>query len=174
MSSRGSEAPSIEPLQSAARESRIVLDHQIDLVTRMDDIAMHTLRTSVLVIGVFVSAIGLAGPAAVAELSLPGLLVFAFGLGLLFVSILFGLVTLSTSSLSLGISDRHRRLLLQRGLDGTEWNELLLREYGRWEREMEQVAEQNSRWLYYVLWTFSGGIFLLACGTGVMTIRVVG
>lgn len=45
-----------EAYRSMLEESRAVLDHQVEFLNQMDDAALRTVRTSVIVIGIVVSA----------------------------------------------------------------------------------------------------------------------
>lgn len=74
-SESGQPSVDIEVLRSACEESRLVLDHQLDVLGEIDDKAIWSVRTAVIVLGLVISAVSFADGSSIRTLQLP---VFGF------------------------------------------------------------------------------------------------
>ncbi|MBP1955121.1 hypothetical protein J2752_002033 [Halarchaeum rubridurum] len=146
-SSESEETPPAETVEEAAletvrQESRTVLSEQVSLLNDIDDKAMRTVRTAVLLLGLVISAIKLSDqPVAPSEI---GPLVFSIGssgIALLLLAVLLGSITYSYSKPELGVSKDHRRDVVRGGYSNKEWLRLQLNEYDEW---IDDMSETNS------------------------------
>lgn len=105
---------------------------------------MRTVRTAVILLGILVSAAGIAGVRGLGEI--PRAVLFAFGVGsvLLLATAIIGVATYTLSDLSFGISSDHRREVIEGNYTEGEWLILLSHEYDRWISEMGQVNDDNA------------------------------
>lgn len=139
----------IEALRVTREESRAVLDHRLDSLNDLDDKAMWTMRTAVIVLGILASAAGIVGEATVT--SLPPAASAALGLGIvgLFCTLIVGAGTYSVSKTTVGVGESHRREVRAEGYTEPEWLTVLLDEYDDWIREMEQSTEVNASLVFW-------------------------
>jgi hypothetical protein len=156
---------SIETLRSACEESRAVLDHEIAILDDIDDKAIWTVRTAVILIGLVVSAASVAGSNGVL---VPTSVNVAAGAGVtvLFVTIVSGIFTYSISAPEPGISAQYRTAVLAQDIPEAEWRAELLEGYNRWIAQMQLVNEKNGWYLFLTQALLLFGVFLLALAGG--------
>lgn len=105
-----------EAYESMVSESRRVLDHQIGFLNQMDDAALRTVRTAVIVIGIVVSVAGLAPDQPDGGLSVVSFALGGLGVASLLGSIVLGVYTFRRSDATLGPS---RDFAMRYGTSGT-------------------------------------------------------
>lgn len=155
------EQTAIEALRVTRKESRTVLDKQINLLNDIDDKAMRSVRTSVIFVGIVISAIQVSG--GVEEVPPADSLVFklsAAGVGFLLISMISGIWTYSVSSANFGVSEDHRNDVLL-GYSEREWLIFVLNEYDEWIGEMEKTNTKNSVGLHTTLFSLISGLVCL-------------
>jgi hypothetical protein len=148
----------VEVLRLARREARFVLDHQLDGLDRLAERTMWTLRFSLVVLGVAVSA---------AALGVVGWLVNPFtvaGVTCLSASVVVGLASVGSGHPTVGIGSDHVEECLSESYSEAEWLTLLLANYRDW---MAETATKNEVYakLFGVTHALTGlGVVLLAVG----------
>ncbi|MFC4408594.1 hypothetical protein [Haloarchaeobius iranensis] len=151
-----------EALQVVRKESREVLSERIRLLKDIDDKAMRTVRTSVLFIGLVISAVQVSD-GSLSDASV-GTLSFQFGVGgvtLLLLSIISGVFTYSASDPDFGVSDGHRFDVIQGEYTEKEWLLFQLVEYNQWIGNMRQLNNDNVVLLHLTLFTATAGVISL-------------
>lgn len=129
-------------LRLTREESRAVLDRKYEVLDDIDEKAMHTVRTAIVLLSVVVSAAGIVGKDGLLAFGLlPGL--FA-GLGAcaLLLSVLGGIVIYTVSGVPDGISRSHQRDVIEHDFSEGEWLFVLLGGYVEW---IEAVSRTNNR-----------------------------
>lgn len=150
-----------ETLRITRVESRVVLDHQIDLLNEIDERALRTVRTSIVVLALLASAGQIAGPAQIRSLHWIQTTGFALA-GILFVlAILVGMAIYTVSHVPYGIGPTHRAEAEDGGYSERDWLKLLLEEYDDWSTEVLELTENNARWLTYAQGSFVGGTIVI-------------
>lgn len=148
-------------LRSACRESRAVLDHEIAILNDIDDKAIWTVRTAVVITGLVVSAASIAGNQGVAP-PLSVKLSAGFGVGVLLMTMVSGVMTYSISAPEPGISAQYRTAVLNESIPGEQWRRELLEGYNRWIAQMQLVNERNGYYLFVTQSLLLLGVLLLA------------
>lgn len=122
------------------QEARAVLEAQREALTDIDDKAMRTVRTTVLLLGIFVSAVE------IGELAVTAWLAYLGGI-VLMISLLLGLATYDESDPYLGPSSGYVHQLLDDDFGDSTWNEDLIATFAYWVEENGQTVRRNSRLL---------------------------
>lgn len=137
-----------EVVKSACEEAREVLDHQLSVQNDVDDKAIWSVRTSVIVIGLLLSA-GSFGNLS-QFLTLPWYVhgLAGFGVSSLVLTVFLGIGTYTITETSPGISHQRRMEVYQREYDEHEWPRRLLRDYQSWIVEQETWNERNGYYLF--------------------------
>ena len=113
----------VEVLRSGREEARVVLDNQLQVLTELQTKAMKTVRTTVLVLGLVLSATTLPGAKRVVNW------LVVSGVGSLVVGIILGLGTCSGSNPEVGIGTPYLRTMRRTSYDGSNWLDVLLGRY---------------------------------------------
>lgn len=127
----------VEVLRSGREEARVVLDHQLQFLSEMHTKALRTVRITILVFGLVLSATAFPrseqylNPFTVA------------GIGSLASSILFGLVTYSVSNSQLGVGPNYLLDARTMSYRESEWLDLLLSGYSEWIEDMERLNDST-------------------------------
>jgi len=163
-----------EDTESRARElsveeSRLVLDRQIDLLSEIDDKAMRTVRSSVLILGIAVSALSIGGSELVDQLVAPAVENRMFpsfpipphaafvvgyatlsGLSLSF-SIFIGTGIYTVSHVPLGMPDGERIRPFKEAISGAKWEQEIVSSHTNWiQHDLDPEIHNNSSWLSVV------------------------
>ena len=157
-------------LRLTCEESRAVLDRKYEVLDDIDEKAMHSVRTAIVLLGV-VSAVGIVGKDGLLAFGLlPGLVV---GLGAcpLLLSVLGGIVIYTVSGVPDGISRSHQRDVLEHGFSEVEWLFVLLGGYVEWIEAVSRTNHRNAMILTAVQSLLALGLALLvfAVALSVMT-----
>lgn len=168
---RDAEASDVEVLRSACAESRAVLDDQLAELADIGDKALWTVRTSMIVLGVVVSAASLADAATLRRLHEAVPVLGLFGVCLLLTASVYGLGTYFGADRVRGISPEFRRRA-RNGLAEHDWRILLLDGYDGWIEEMEVTTDRYGTHLFRAQAVFIGGVlaFVLAAGLSMWTL----
>lgn len=97
-----------ETLRVALEESRRTFDNQLALTDEIDDKAMRTVRTAVIVLGLLVSAAGIAPDGTFSDLQFFPIAMGGLGAGFLVVAVIVGIGTYEVTNVPFGISADHR------------------------------------------------------------------
>lgn len=150
-----------EALHLTRDESRAVLERKFEVLEDIDEKAMHSVRTAIILMGIVVSAVGIVGrDGLIAFGLLPGL--FA-GLGAcaLLGCVLGGIVIYTVSGVPDGISKSHQRDVLEHGFSESEWLFVLLVSYVEWIEAVGRTNRRNAMYLTIVQSLLAFGFFLL-------------
>lgn len=158
------DAPDPDTLEFLCGEAREVVDSQIGVLSDLDDKAMWTLRMSVLVFGLLLTALSLAVRAEVGDLERFVNLFTVLGVGALLNGMLFSVVAYTHTEFKPGPSGRDVRNLLEQDLEVGRYRESVLRSYEHWIRHNRHSIERDSTLLFLCQVLFIGGITLLATG----------
>jgi hypothetical protein len=179
--SGGDEATSGEPLEppgdshpaayrSMLDESRAVLDHQIEFLNQMDDAALRTVRTAVIVIGIVVSAASLGSGDRLGTLGSGSVGLAIGGICSLLFSIVLGVYTFRRSNATLGPSEDFALEVRHEEYDESEWYDLLLQGYHEWHGEMRTELAENAMHLYAVQGLLLLGMLLLTASVALIIV----
>jgi hypothetical protein len=151
-----------EALETVRKESRQVLSEQLRLLNDIDDKAMRSVRTSVILLGLVVSAVQLGN----SSLSVAKLGSWSFGFGmtgvcLLLLSVVTGVQTYSVSRPAFGVSDEHRADVVEGNYSEHEWLQFQLREYDQWIDSATQMNNKNAVLLHATLSSMVLGVLSL-------------
>lgn len=108
----------------------------------IDDKAMRSVRTAVILVGLVVSAVSVAGPSAIGEFSLFPILIGALGVVALAVSIIYGISIYSVTEYPTGIGSIHRTDVITGGYGQNEWNVSMLNDYDEWANKITEEIDQ--------------------------------
>ena len=150
-----------EALENAVEESRREYDKKVETMEEIDDKAMRSVRTAVILVGLVVSSVSVGGPSAVGAFSLPPVLVGAFGVVALAVSIIYGIGVYSTTQYPTGIGQLHRNDVMTGEYTHDEWSVNMIHEYGEWSEEVADEAAKNLQYLEIVQFSLSFGVIAL-------------
>lgn len=172
MADGGTDEPAIEALRLTREESRVVLDHRIAMLNDLDDKAMRTVRTDLVVLGVLASAAGIAGPDRLARLALPVKAISVIAGGCLFFSALVGIGVYVASDITVGIGSDYRTELRMQGYTEREWLEVLLDDYDEWTRSLRRIHENNALYLTVSQILLGVGLVLLVAATSLLVVPI--
>jgi len=170
--SSGASHSDVEAYRSLARESRSVLDHQISFLNQMDDAAVRTVRTGIIVIGIVVSAASIVSGrnVSITVESWP-IRLGIVGVIALLTSICLGIYTYRISNATLGLSRDFANEIREQQYDTIEWYDLLLGGFDEWQEQMRCELRTNARFLLAVQGLLLVGIVLLSLAVGVRLIQ---
>lgn len=148
----------VEVLRSGREEARVVLDHQLQLLSETHAKAIRTVRITGIVFGLVLSTATLLNATQFVNGFTIG------GIGSLVLAILFGLITYSASRPEFGVGEEY--LLDARGesYSESEWFDVLLDGYREWIDYMEDLNDRNLKLLTYTQSFLGLGIVLLTAG----------
>lgn len=158
-------------LRSACAESRAVLDHEIDILNDIDDKAIWTVRTAVIIVGLVVSAASIAGNQGVSP-PLSVKVTAGAGVAVLLATMGSGVLTYSISAPEPGISAQYRTAVLNEAISERAWRRELLEGYNRWIAQMQLVNEKNGFYLFLTQTLLLVGVVLLAVAGGLTVWRL--
>ena len=160
----GSDGPnwSTKNRQVTYEQGNRVLEAQKDDINDIDDKALRTVRITALIIGVAVTGLQAAKTLTVNDTTA------AIGLGSLFLSLTFGVLTYSESAEIVGpTADYLNRM--RDGRRGTDWEMDLLIQLPGWISRNQEKVERNAR-----LFTFCQLTLLIGVGFGAAAIVPIG
>ena len=162
-SSAGIDGPSSDngALRLTRKESRAVLERKYEVLEDIDRKAMHTVRTAIVLIGVVVSAAGIAGADGLAAFGLFPVLLVVAGTFSLLLSFLGGVVIYAVSGVPDGISRAHQEDVLERDFEESEWLYVLILSYVEWIDGVARTNQRNARYLTGIQILLAIGLFLL-------------
>lgn len=155
-------AGDVEVLRSACAESRAVLDDQLDELSAIGDTALWTVRTSMIVLGIVVSAASLGDTNALSAFHWSVRGVAGFGVLALLTASLYGLGLYVVMDRIRGVGTEYRRRAVADGLDERAWRLVLLEGYDDWVATMEQRTDVYGARLFVVQMVFYCGVFSFA------------
>lgn len=161
----------IEVLRSTRDESRTVLDHQLDVLAEIDEKAIWSVRTAIIVLGLLISVASLTdGGTSQSTSFLVSSLAVSGTLALLF-TVWFGMFTYHWSFEAFGIGPRERTVALSGGIDERAWLNALLRDgYPVWIERQTIFNVYNNRFLAITHLLLSLGVSLVIAAGGLYLI----
>lgn len=150
-----------EALANAVEESRREYDKKVETMEEIDDKAMRSVRTAVILAGLVISAVGISDPSVVAATTVLPAVVGTLGIGTLTTSIVYGLGAYSATQYPTGIGPLHRNDVISGGYSHEEWLINVLDEYGEWSNETAEEISKSARYLQIVQFCLSFGIVAL-------------
>lgn len=162
----------IEALRLTRREYRAVLDHQIALLNDLDDKAMWTARTAVVMLGILVSGAGLAGRTGIAALPPAARISLGIGGMGLVVSIFAGVGAYTVSEPRFGVTDSHYREVTEMVYTEREWLDLLLEEYVDWSGKLQALTTERARQVFLTQTFLIGSLAILFIAIMLLTLGV--
>lgn len=166
----GGDRSDLHALQLAREESRAVLDHQVALMNDIDDKAMRTVRTAVVILGILASAGGIAGTATLEAVSALVLLLLAIGVGCLFGATFAGIGTYAASDLEFGIGDVYRQDVRAYRYSQREYLTFLLDGYDEWISTMRTKTRRNATYLFWTQVLLVASFVALATAAGLLVL----
>lgn len=162
----------IEVLRSACVESRAVLDDQLHELSDIGDKALWTVRTSMIVLGLMVSATSLGDVGTIRSLHWTVKFSGVAGVLSLLASSLYGLGMYVVIRRTSGIGPAYRQKARGGHFDEQAWRRVLLHGYDDWIADMEAITDMYGTRLFLVQMAFFGGVFLftLAGGLSIWTL----
>ena len=160
-----------EALANAVEESRREYDKKVETMEEIDDKAMRSVRTAVILVGLVVSAVSVSGPGSVGEFSPLTVLVGAFGVGTLAVSIAFGIGVYTATRYTAGIGSTHRSDVIEGGYRHDEWLIVMLRQHDEWSGEIEDELRVNRQFLDLVQFSLLLGVLALFVAAGMIVLK---
>lgn len=134
--------PDLESLRLSHQEARTVLDHQIQIQNDIDDKALRTVRITALIAGLLISAGSLSeDPTQFLRAST------LLGAGLLFGSLVAGVVTYTAASPTLGPGSRYFKDRLPDRTDEYDTLSMLLSYYSGWIESNDDLNRINGAYL---------------------------
>lgn len=163
-------ATSVEALRDAKAESRATLDHRIALAHEIDDKATRLIRTNVVVLGIVVSAVGVAGPRTIATLDVYVVALSAVGgLGLL-ASIFVGVGLYTVSGTDFGVGASYRSDVRRGSYSEREWLLTILAGYDEWDEDMAALNRRKEWYLLASQVLLLAALLALAAATGLLLV----
>lgn len=165
------DSPDPAALEVLLAETRREHEEEVATLDEIDDKALRSSRTAVIVVGFVISAAGIAGPGAVNVTPLPNLIVMGLGVVFLVASATAGIATASVSEYPSGVGRRFVR-------DGVEANpsvaaarRKVIVQYRRMTDEVAEEVETNTELLDAVQLSLGVGVLLLATNAIAMVLE---
>lgn len=150
-----------ESLHLTREESRAVLDWKLAVLDDIDEKAMHTVRTAIVLVGIVVSAAGIVGRDGLVAFGLIPVILAGAGTVSLLLSAVGGIVIYTVSGVPDGISRAHQNDVLERSFEESEWLYVLLVSYVEWIDGVARTNRRNARYLTGIQTLLALGLFLL-------------
>lgn len=160
------DGPATDVLASVREESRIVLDHRIDLLYETDDKVASTVRTAMLVLSMVISVSSVGSVEAVASVPELPLVIGGVGIAGLFATVIYGVVAYTDAKRILGPGRAFRREPQSKPYSEREWLILLAVGYDEWLAEMKNINDSNERQLWRIQILLASSLFVLLAAIG--------
>lgn len=159
-----------EALENAVEESRREYDKKVETMEEIDDKAMRSVRTAVILAGLVVSAVSVNGPSAISKVGVIPVLVGGLGVGGLAVSIVSGIGAHTVTQYPTGIGPSHREDVIEEGYSNVEWFVRMMNEYEEWSAEISEEMEQSLQYLEIAQFSLVLGVVaLLVSASAIVT-----
>lgn len=158
----------VETLRTTRAEAQDVLARQLETLDDVDDKAMRTVRITLVVLSILVSA---------TAFRVSRQFVNAFtvlGMASLVLAVLIGLWTYGSSSLEIGTSREYVAEVLEAPYSEKEWLAVLLAGYHEWIEDVSRLNATNARLLTLVQGFAGLGIVLISLGVLYALVELLG
>lgn len=162
----------VEALRVTRAEYRTVLDHQIALLNELDSKAMWSARTAIILLGLLVTAFGIAGSPVLAGLPTGATIAFGAGSVGLALTVVVGVGTYTASMPRFGVGANHHEEIISSTYSEREWLELLLDEYDKWHGEMAVAVDAKARQVFGAQFLLLSSLAVLFTAVTLMTARL--
>lgn len=152
----------------ALDEYRRRLDNQVKVFEGVDDKALRTVRTSVLILGVVASTVGIAGPERLSAVSNVIVLYVGVGVMLLFAAAFGGIGSYAATKYDIG--PPMDTLDPDSADDGAEWVATAVEEYSDVVRETGTRIQQNSEYVVHSQLAMLVGVTMLLTAAGMLVL----
>lgn len=136
-----------DALKNAVEESQRGYDKKVEIIEEIDDKAMRSVRTAVILSGLVASAIGVSGPSAIGSFTMLPILIGGLGVVALTVSIIYGIGVYTVTRYTTGIGPSHRSDVITGGYTSDEWLVEMLHEYDDWSKKIDREIDNNKTYL---------------------------
>lgn len=168
----GSPPPSdTETLETALIESRRTFDKSVDRLEEIDDKAMRSVRTAVLLAGLVASAISLGGPDSMSELGLLPVFTGAVGVICLGASIVVGIGVYAVTEYPYGVRSAHRASPGAGEHTYGEWLVTLLDAYDTWSDELQVETTRTIAYLEFIQFTLGSAVVTLLVSSSMIVLE---
>ncbi|WP_276258107.1 hypothetical protein [Haloglomus litoreum] len=145
------------------------MDKQVATLESIDDKAMRTVRTAIIVLGFVASTAGIAGPSELGGIPLTTQVFLFFGVAFLLIAAFVGIGTYTVTEYPVGVRDDFRDRALRRSRE--KWVESLLGKYDEWTAELEDEITTNGGYLEDAQFALLIGIFCLVFAAGLVVLK---
>lgn len=160
----GEEHTDIEALRLTRDESRVVLDHHLTLLNDLDDKAMWTVRTAILVLTLIASAAAVVDSTVLAQLP-PAAVSFSLTIIGLFVTVFVGHGASVVSATKFGPGISYRKAIRADAYSERDWLVVLVDGYDDWIQQMDLTNDENARIVFWAQGLLAASLALLFIGT---------
>lgn len=160
----------VAALRATREEARAILEYELRSLDELDDKAMRTVRTAMVVLGLVVSVPGVAGPTSVAKLPSWSLRSGALGVGLLVVTVLVGTVTATDTAVQPGPDAGFRRETRTQTYTEREWLLVVLAGYDEWIETAKGATARNASRLLFAQVTLVCAFLSLLAAVGLSVV----
>lgn len=164
----GDEHADIEALRLTRDESRAVLDHHLTLLNDLDDKAMWTIRTAILVLTLIASATAVLDSTVLAQLPPAAVVSFSLAIIGLFVTIFVGHGASVVSATKFGPGSSYRQAIRADPYSEREWLVVLPDGYDDWIQQMDLTNDENARLVFWAQGLLAASLALLVVGTSLL------
>jgi amino acid transporter len=151
----------VKALREGVAEFRRAYDKQVDALNNVDDRALRTGRTAVIVLGIAGSVVAAIGPESVATIEQEVRWLMGLGMGLVFLSAVSSYLTFGTTDYPGGVGPDHLDILVDPGVSEAEWLLGTLRDYQNWQEETNRVLQENVEGLEEAMTLLVLGMFFV-------------
>ncbi|WP_144240092.1 hypothetical protein [Haladaptatus cibarius] len=160
-----------DALEVALAESRRTFDKTVSRLEEIDDKAMRSVRTAVLLAGFVASAIGVGGPSSISDFGVFPVLLVAIGVICLIISIVLGIGTYTITQYPSGIGSSHRTDVITGGYNKKEWLVDMINEYDEWISEINTEIRRNGGYLDVVQISLAFAVVCLLISSSMIVVK---
>lgn len=157
-------AHDVEALRLTQKETRAVLDHQIQTFNDIDDKATRTSRLDAILLGLILTAASFLAQSDTFDVTPYLNNASALGIALLIMSFIFAILTFTTTNIETGTGPYDIQRLIDTRYTEKEWLILLLRSEAAWMKENERKQSLNGTLLSISHGSLILGVVFLSAG----------
>lgn len=159
-------------LRNAVEESQRGYDKKVEVLEEIDDKAMRSVRTAVILSGLVASAVGVSGPSALSSFTILPILIGCLGVVSLAISIVYGIGIYTVTRYTTGIGPTHRSDVITGGYTQEEWLVEMLYEYDDWSSRIEDEIDNNKFYLDIVQLSLLFSVISLITSASMIVLKV--
>lgn len=158
-------------LETALTESRRTFDKSVDRLEEIEEKAMRSVRTAVILAGLVASSISLGGPDSVSQAGFLPVLTGAVGVVSLGASIIVGVGIYDATEYPCGIHGSHRVVVADGQHTHGEWLETVLDAYAKISDDVQVETNRNDVYLEIVQLTLGIAVVTLLVSSGMIVLE---